>query len=135
MMRLIWTGAFSVIIVVLVAGCGRDLPIKSVTVRGKVVGRPGKSVGPAAVIFWPENSKKNPGGTAACETDGSFSLECLPGKYRVTVSPIRPKGATAPPPPQGSEARIPTKYQNALSTPLIVNVPETGADNIILNLH
>jgi hypothetical protein len=114
-------------------GCGKP-QLKPVPVRGKVVGREGKSVGAVTVIFWPEDTRKNQGAGAVCEADGSFYLECLPGNYKVTVSPIRPKGATQPPPPQGPNSAIPATYQNALTTTLNVQIPETGKDDVVLNL-
>ncbi len=115
-------------------GCGGTAQPKLVPVRGKVVGREGKSVGPVTVIFWPEDTKKNQGAGAVCQVDGSFYLECLPGNYKVTVSPVRPKGATEPPPPQGPHSAIPAPYQNELTTTLSVRVSETGGDEIVLNL-
>ncbi len=94
----------------------------------------GKSVGPATVIFWPQDSKNNHGASAVCEADGSFHLQCTPGNYKATVSPIRPKGATTSPSPQGPESTIPIQYQNQLTTTLTVKVPDIGADNFVLNL-
>jgi hypothetical protein len=103
-------------------------------VQGKVVGPKGKSVGPAVIMLWPENSKNNKAASAVCEADGSFSLQCLPGNYKLTVSPIRAKGATTAPLPHGSESAIPDFYQNELTTPLSLTVPETGVDGVTLNL-
>jgi hypothetical protein len=118
---------------ILLAGCGASRP-KAVWVHGKVIGPKGKSLGSAVIIFWPEDSKNNPAANAVCETDGSFSLQCLPGNYKATVTPVRPKAATAPPPPHGPESAIPDQYQNELKTPLTVKVPETGVDDVVLKL-
>lgn len=115
-------------------GCGGKVQPKPVPVRGKVVGIETKSLGKVTVIFWPEDTKTNRGGSAVCEADGSFYLQCLPGSYKVTISPIRPLGATAPPAPQTPESTIPTRYQNEMTTTLLVKVPETGRDDIVLNL-
>jgi hypothetical protein len=132
-MRFSWPRAAFVLLAFFLTGCGGPRP-KSVPVHGKIVGPLGKSIGPAALIFWPEDSKNNRGASAVCDADGSFHLECLPGNYKATVSPIRPKGATAPPPPQTPDSTIPTRYQNELTTTLTVKVPDTGADSVILNL-
>jgi len=123
-----------ILLAIFFLGCGGKAQLKSVPVNGKVVGHEGKSVGPIIVIFWPEDSKNNRMKSAVCEADGSFHLECPPGNYKVTVSPVRSKGATAPPSPQGPEAAIPARYQSELTTTLNVKVPETRADDIILNL-
>ena len=133
-MLLPWIRAAFILLALFLPGCGGDPRPKSVSVHGKVVGPSGKSVGPATVIFWPENSKNNHGASAVCEADGSFHLQCVPGNYKATVSPIRPKGATEPPSPQGSESTIPTRYQNELTTTLKVKVPDTGDDSVILSL-
>lgn len=119
---------------VLLTGCGSGPRPKPVSVQGKVVGPKGKLVGPAVIMFWPENSKINKAASAVCEADGSFSLQCLPGNYKLTLSPVRPKGATAAPRSHGSDSAIPDFYQNQLTTPLTLNVPETGVDGITLNL-
>jgi hypothetical protein len=133
-MLLPWIRAAFILLVLFLPGCRSDSRPKSVSVQGKVVSPSGKSVGPATVIFWPEDSKNNHGASAVCEADGSFHFQCIPGNYKATVSPIRPKGATTAPSPQGSESTIPTRYQNELTTTLTVKVPDTGADNVILNL-
>jgi hypothetical protein len=133
-MLLPWIRAAFIVVALFLPGCGSAPRPKSVSVYGKVVGPSGKSVGPATVTFWPEDSKNNQGAGAVCEADGSFHLQCIPGSYKATVSPIRPKGATTAPPPQGSESLIPTRYQNELTTTLTVKVPATGSDSVILNL-
>jgi hypothetical protein len=133
-MLLLWIRTAFIFLALLLTGCGGDPRPKSVSVQGKVVGPSGKSIGPATVIFWPEDSRNNHGASAVCGADGSFHLQCIPGNYKATVSPIRPKGATSAPPPQGSESMIPTRYQNQLTTTLTVKVPDTGADSIVLNL-
>jgi hypothetical protein len=132
-MRFAWTSTCFILLTFLVAGCARQP--KLAPVKGKVVDRAGKPIGAVTVIFWPEDSKSNRGAGAVCDADGSFFLECLPGNYKATISPIRPKGATTPPSPQGSESSIPTWYQNQLTTTLTVKVPEGGTDNIILQLQ
>jgi len=115
-------------------GCSGNPQPKAVPVHGKVMGRGGKSVGSITVIFWPDDTRKNQGAGALCEADGSFYLECLPGNYKVTISPVRPKGATEPPPPQGPNSVVPALYQNELTTTLRVRVPEAGTDDVFLNL-
>jgi hypothetical protein len=133
-MRLTWTRASFALVVILLSGCGRNPDPKLVQVHGKVVGPKDKLIGPAVIILWPENSKKNSGASAVCEADGSFSLQCFPGNYKATVSPIRPKGGTPTHQSAGSAFVISALYQNELTTPFTLKVPETGADDIVLKL-
>jgi len=133
-MRLTWTRVPFVLGMVFIVGCGGNRGPKAVTVKGKVVGPTDKSVGPAVVILWPVNSTHNSGGNAVCDSDGSFSLQCLPGSYKATVTPIRPKGDTTAPRPHGPDSAIPSQFQNELTTTLTVIVPEEGADNVTLSL-
>jgi hypothetical protein len=123
-----------ILAIIFFLGCGGKVQPKPVPVRGKLVGIETKSVGKVTVIFWPEDTKTNRGGGAVCEADGSFFLECLPGSYKVTISSIRPLGATAPPVPQTPESAIPVRYQNELTTTLTVHVPEKGKEDIVLSL-
>ena len=97
-----WIRAAFVLLLLFLTGCGANPRPKPVSVQGKVVRPSGKSIGPAIVIFWPEDSKNNNGAGAVCEADGSFKVQCIPGSYKVTVSPIRPKGATTAPSTPGA---------------------------------
>jgi len=133
-MCLTWTRASFALVVILLAGCSHNPDPKPVQVYGKVTGPKDKPIGLAVIIFWPENSKKNSGASAVCEADGSFSLQCFPGNYKATVSPIRAKGGTPTHQSDGSAFMIPALYQNELTTPFTLKVPDTGADNIVLKL-
>jgi hypothetical protein len=123
-----------IFLTIFTSGCGGKMQPSPVPVQGRVLGRDGKSIGPVIVIFWPEDSKNNRMATGTCEPDGSFRLKCVPGKYKVTISPIRQKGATSPPSPNDYDSGIPARIQSELTTTLNVTVRETGNDPIILNL-
>jgi hypothetical protein len=106
----------------LAAGCGTkgDLAGGQVPVRGKVVGRDGKGVGPVALRFYPTQ----PGlvnGTAETGPDGAFTAKTtpiveglVPGSYKVTVSSLPTKGS--------APVQVPAKYGDASSTDLVVQV-------------
>jgi hypothetical protein len=132
-MSLRWIQGLLVLLAFFSLGCGSNQP-KPVPVHGMILGRNGQSIGPVIIIFWPHDSKNNRIASTTSEADGSFHLECPPGKYKVTVSPIRPKGATSPPSPQESGGTIPPRYQNEVTTTLNVTISESGEENIILNL-
>src|SRR5262249_45262411 len=102
---------------VLLPGCGGTPPTKEtpqVSVRGKLVHR-GQPAPWVLVTFHAEDNpdQRYQGGT---DKDGTFSLKCPSGRYRVALSPLPTSGAapegglTATPDPKALK-EIPFKYR------------------------
>jgi hypothetical protein len=72
--------------------------------------------------------------SAACQADGTFSLDCPPGSYKVTVTPPKGLGRGALPPTSKSGAAIPEAYRDAVKTSLRAEVPAGGTDDLVLEL-
>jgi hypothetical protein len=114
------------------SGCGNKSGLKLVPVNG-TVSYNGKPLLPCSIYFRPAANLADDDSvfaSAMVETDGSFRLRSFPhgtgaqaGTYKVTVS----LGAGAP--------KALAKYTNPKSTPLLVEVPETGLDNLVIDLH
>lgn len=135
---------------VLVAGCGKKAPPDPVEVKGRVDDT--KKVGtPFLLVFHPQdesNRRHRPTVEAAAKT-GSFTLECLPGRYKVTLA--QPQGpaqeggpATLPPETQPPKTIISTPklpdwiiqagYTDPQKTPWEIEVPEGGTTDLVLPL-
>lgn len=109
--------------VVVAAGCGSkgDLAGGQVPVKGRVVNKDGKAVGPVALRFYPtEAGLVN--GAAEADADGAFSVKStptvdglVPGKYKVTVVGLPARRGAAP-------VAVPAKYGDDSSTDLVVTV-------------
>jgi hypothetical protein len=123
-------------------GCTK--PVAPVAVKGKVVYR-GKGVGGAHLTFWPKNSREKQVDVFA-DPQGAFELECIPGAYKVTVlSGSRsgdPSGADGAGPidarnpaalPVGGST-LPANVQDAVRTPLSIEVPGGGMEDVVLKL-
>jgi hypothetical protein len=125
----------------LAAGCAQKQP-DPVHVQGSIVYN-GKPAGGVLVTFWPEDSRRR-SASALCDSAGKFTLECVYGPYKVTVSPnLQDAGA---PGLEGGAARaprslaqpslaIPQRFQSTSMTPLRVEVPEGGSDNLVVTLR
>ena len=84
--------------------------------------------------FWPEQAGiRSP--SAICRADGTFSLECSAGSYRVTVTPRKPLGTAALPGPQAPGSEIPARFQDGALTPLRVTIVENDSDEKIVRLN
>jgi hypothetical protein len=123
-----------VALTMLAAGCGKDPPPTLVSVKGKVIGYNGQSVKGAKVSLWPQYSESTHVRLAVCEEDGSFSLECPKGLYKVTVTPAR-VGVAAVPGPSSDGGPIPERYQDSRKTPLQAHVLETGLEEVVFKLE
>jgi hypothetical protein len=130
--------AAGLMLAVALGGCGKSAePPPQVEVKGKVLKASKKPVAWVAVVFHPHDavgSASYRGGTAK---DGSFSLRCPAGKYRVTVTPLPLKGQASGP----AEVADPGKsgspfdlYQNPESTPLKVEIPAGGKSDLVIPL-
>jgi len=130
------------LVAIALGGCGK--PVAPVAVKGKVVYQ-GKGVGGAHLTFWPKNSREKQVDVFA-DPQGGFELECVPGAYKVTVlpgsrsgdpagvdgtGPIDARGPAARP---GGESQLPAIMQDAVRTPLSVDVPAGGVEDVVLKL-
>jgi hypothetical protein len=122
------------------AGCAKKPP-DPVPVKGNVT-CDGKPVGGVVVTFWPEDKGRR-SASAICDQAGKFSLQCVSGWYKVTVSANLQgggeptvgggtPGAAGGPPKQA--LAVPAHYAATSSTPLRIEVPEGGSDNLAVTL-
>jgi hypothetical protein len=131
--------AAGLMLAVALGGCGKSAePPPQVEVKGKVLKKASKQpVAWVAVVFHPHDalgSASYQGGTAK---DGSFSLRCPAGKYRVTISPLPLQGHASGP----AEVAAPGKsgdpfdrYRNPEMTPLKVEIPTGGTSDLVIPL-
>jgi hypothetical protein len=127
----------------LLAGCAsKATPLPVVSVKGKVVCQ-GKAVPTVLVKFWPQHAdiQKKPVETAS-DSKGEFALSCPAGVYRVTVMniPVITSGpgleeGTGGAKPAGTPlVSVPARYGDRTVTPLTVEVPEGGKDQLVLTI-
>jgi hypothetical protein len=132
-----------------VAGCSKPPPPAPVPVKGKVVFADGKPVKGVVLSFHPDDEATKSGRLPSAPLDdGSFSFECLPGRYKVTLTLI-PKGpggtgadgpgSVPPPPPQSGPPKDPkapllAPYASPTSTPLTIEVPPGGSSDLVLTV-
>jgi hypothetical protein len=68
--------------------------------------------------------------------DGSFTVQCIPGKYQVTITAIGTGGGATGGPAAGNlpgtlqQLGIPAKYFSPATTPLEVTVPSEGLRDV-----
>jgi len=127
----------------LLPGCGNKTePPPVVSVKGKIVCQ-GKAVPGVLIRFWPRQAEPatRPVETVSGEK-GEFSLSCPPGSYKVTVMNV-PVSGTDPglaaggrAPPAGSPmVTVPGNYSDRVETPLTVEAPEGGTDQLVLTVY
>jgi hypothetical protein len=122
-----------------------------VPVKGKVVSADGKPVKGMVMSFHPDDelTKSARLQSALLPADGSFAVECLPGRYKVTLGPL-PKSAgdapaagpgsvPAPTPnptaaPNDPTARLLARLADHTQTPLEVTVPAGGTSDLVLTV-
>ncbi len=138
----------SLSVFLLAAGCGKPTPPDPVEARGHVQYANRKPGTGLVLIFHPQD-EANCRHTPTVETDaedGTFSLSCLPGRYKVTVAEP-PQG---PPPEGGPSVAPPSKtpvragkvpawvtsagYKNPRETPWDIEVPASGTNDLVLVL-
>jgi hypothetical protein len=133
----------AVLLVVLV-GCGKAAS-PAVPVKGKVVykNRPAAEV---LVTFHPKDSREKTPSPVFTDNQGAFALECPPGSYKVTVLAVPKAGnagatasagpvdARAAPARPAAAAALPPAVQDTVQTPLTVDVPAGGKDDVLLKL-
>jgi hypothetical protein len=145
--RFVWSlviGAWSLVIGLV--GCNSASISGTVPASGKVTYK-GAPVEGAIITFVPEGNGRT--ATATTTAGGVFSLTtvdspgAMPGKYKVTVDKVQYAAAGSPSMeeaargnPAESQAKrvLPAKYANPASTPLAMDVPPDGKQDIDLTL-
>jgi hypothetical protein len=138
------TAGLGLLACLLLAGCTKPPPPAFVTVKGRLL-RSGKPLTQMVVTFHPrEDQNKNNRPIAAVDSKtGQFELQCLPGKYKVTVAPIPLQQAAAPAGDDGNAGQqptnvdprlIPSRYRDAESSPWEITVAPGNSDEIVLTV-
>jgi hypothetical protein len=137
---------FGLIGLALLVGCDSGSVSGTVPASGKVTYK-GAPVEGAIVTFVPEGNGRT--ATATSGVGGVFSLAtvdaagALPGKYKVTVDKVEygpatnlsMEAAAKGNPAEGQAKRVlPAKYAQAASTPLTMEIPSDGKEDIELTL-
>lgn len=137
---------------VLLTGCSKKAPAP-VSLKGKVVFADGKPVANMILSLHPDDeaTKHERLQSVVLPAEGTFEFTCLPGRYKATLGPI-PKGAgdatagpgtAPPPPPPGSTAPTTStdpkigllaRCADVSKTPLVVEVPASGAADLVLTV-
>jgi hypothetical protein len=84
-------GLLGILLALCTFGCQKSPPPKPVQVTGLVVYSNGQPVTGKVITFFPsdDNNSRGVAPTIVLEgKDGRFKVECLPGKYKVTMMPI-----------------------------------------------
>jgi hypothetical protein len=135
---------------ILAVGCKKPDPPGPVSVKGKVVFADGKPVKAMVLTFHPADEATKLGRlpAAALGEGGTFSLECLPGHYKATLGAIPkssgsaategPGGVPTPPASAGVGMDMKTvmmsRHADPSLTPLVVDVPGNGTNDLILTV-
>jgi hypothetical protein len=135
------------LVLAVLTGCGSAGPApvvkqKTVPVSG-VLTYKGKPVPNASVVFQSLDGKVSSWGTT--DAAGTFTLSTYatqdgapPGKYKVTVSAGAPKevepGVLPDEPPGGFKSPVPGKYSNPATTDVVMDVSESGKNQLTIDL-
>ena len=132
-----------------VGGCQKPPAPAPVPVKGKVVLASGKPVKGLVMSFHPDDEATKSGRmpSVLLPDDGSFSVECLPGRYRVTFDALpqaagsaatagpgtasAPVGSVEPKDPKALIARAADPSKKSLT----VEVPAGGASDLVLTVR
>ncbi len=129
-------------------GCGKgdkaeNMPKQPTVPVSGILTYQGKAVGSASITFFSLDGKISARGSS--DAAGIFTLSTYgsndgapPGKYKVVaavsgVKEISP-GVLAPEPEGGFKSPIPTKYASVSTTDVIVDVKETGKNELTIDL-
>jgi hypothetical protein len=123
------------------AGCGHHEEAPApVPVEGKLTTPAGKPVAHVILTFFPrDEANRGQRFQATADKDGRFSTRCLPGRYKVALTPVPTQhgqadptgGGVAPPPGAGSPA-VPANYRSEPQTPLEADIPAGGKQDLVL---
>jgi len=110
-----------------------------VPVSGKVEDDRGKPVVEKILIFHPQDeSNKHTKPEALTDKQGRFFVTCAKGRYKITLAtppkgpgPGGPSGGFTPGAELGQKNN---PYRDPQQTPLLIDVPENGKDNITLTI-
>src|SRR5262249_7535875 len=115
-----------------------------VEVAGRVESSSGKPIDNAVVTFHPADESNKRGNLLSAPVQkGQFSGRCLPGRYKVTLTPLaggtaNPAGGASPSAgttPDKGVSTIPESYRSAATTPLEVTVPDEGKKDLQLKIQ
>jgi len=131
-------------VALLLASACSEKPLSPVTVKGQVKREDGKPLPPISLAFHPQErtNRRNMPTTIPDAKDGTFTVQCLPGKYKVTLAPLQSaeddpaaaKGGKTGTPASGAALALPVRYQSASETEWSVEVPATGKDDLVLTV-
>jgi hypothetical protein len=122
---------------VMLLGC-KQRPPAAVAIKGKAQYEGGKPVAEMILTFHPlDESNKNTRPVQVTDKQGNFSLTCVKGRYKVTLAAV-PKGPAGGGPSGGNvpgpDSDINNAYRDREKTPWLVDVPESGKENIVLTV-
>jgi hypothetical protein len=129
----------------LLAGCTKPPPPAPVEVKGRLL-RGGKPLTHMVVTLHPrEDQNKNNRPIAAVDPkSGQFQLQCVPGRYKVTVAPIPVQQVATPAggddgnagqqPASVDPRLVPSRYRDAESSPWEITVATGNSDEIVLTV-
>ena len=122
---------FAALALVVFVGCGAPhAKLSPVDITGRLTVE-GKPFGNVMLTLHPQDSDvQGQRPTALVNADGVFATRCLPGKYRVTLSPLPHSPGDAGPgagttPGAAAAAGIPSAYSSAASTPWTIVVGDS----------
>jgi hypothetical protein len=131
-----------VLLGLLLAGCGGKT-LTPAKVSGQVLGKNKQPLAKVIVKFHPlEETNKSNAPSAVTDEKGHFTLEGLPGRYKVTIFSV-PLGRGQGSPDTGSlpgaeksegPFRQYGKYENLDLTPWEVQVPQQGVSDLKLEM-
>jgi hypothetical protein len=108
-----------------------------VPVKGKVQFQDGEAVPNVMVRFEPQEDSNNKGGLPEVRSkeDGTFSLSCLKGRYKVTLAPVM-IAQGSPMRGAGEVGTAPTKQVNPyMSQSWEVVVPPEGKEDVLIKVN
>jgi hypothetical protein len=124
----------------LLSGCGKPPPPEPVEVKGRVILPAEVKPGTFLLLQFhaADETARGSRSDGRIEEDGTFTVQCIPGKYRVAITAVGTGGDAAAGPTVGNPAispqqlGIPAAYGRPTTTPLEVVVPPEGRRDVEL---